>query len=147
MISTSWVSHPSSAYLWLDSDFLEADFSTVNVLQLSKQISEECLDILYGENIFHVSLKYGGQRDLRNSSTEQNRHRVRHLIFTAESLRFPPGSNGRLAYDAGRPDESLWATLLPNLKSLWVIVKQPTKEQKFLLTQPWKKISLSGWSG
>jgi hypothetical protein len=44
MIYTNWVSHPSLAYFWLDPHFLEADFSTVNVLQLSKQISEEYLD-------------------------------------------------------------------------------------------------------
>lgn len=77
---------------------------------------------------------------------EKNRHRVRRLIFTAESHRFSPGSNGRLAYDAGRPDKSSRATLLPNLKSLWIIVKQPTKEQEFPPTLILEEEDIAEWT-
>lgn len=74
-IDVKWVSISSVDYFQIMHKFLDADFNPI-ILRLSKQISEECLNILYGENTFRVSLKNGGERHLRDNFTEENRYRV-----------------------------------------------------------------------
>ncbi|RLL97958.1 hypothetical protein CFD26_106912 [Aspergillus turcosus] len=84
---------------WYMEHFLNPNSSRLNVLRLSKQISEECLNILYGENIFHANLNGGGEYSLRNDFTEENRHRMRYLIIIAG----PAG----VSYETSMPDDSL----------------------------------------
>lgn len=93
--------------------------------KLSKQICEECLDILYGENTFYLCLDIGAEDDLKHSFTEQNRCRLRHLVVVVKSEIYP-GKNGRLF------QESVWATGFPNLKSLTIFIMQPIEAQERL---------------
>ncbi|KAE8371760.1 hypothetical protein BDV26DRAFT_298498 [Aspergillus bertholletiae] len=92
-------------------------------LRLSKQIAEECLDILYGENIFRLCLNGKGEYYMRNNFTEKNRHRMRYLIVTAD----PAG----VSYERSTPDDSLWATILPRLKCLLLIAEQPIQARRY----------------
>jgi hypothetical protein len=48
------------------------------VVLISRQLSEEALDVLYGENVFEVRLHYGSQRIL-NKFAPANRQRIRRL--------------------------------------------------------------------
>jgi hypothetical protein len=79
------VSLPSLPLVYLeDLEGSLEDDDWPNILRLSKQISEECLNILYGENIFHVDVNGGGEYSLRNNFTEENRRRMRYLIIIAQ---------------------------------------------------------------
>lgn len=129
-ISTVLVSSRSLRYGFYD-ECRGADCSTLQALQLSKQISEECLNILYGENTFHVCLNDCGEHELECFFTEQNMRRVRHLFFVAESEIFPSRFNGRLIYSPSTPNESLWATILSNLRSLTIFVMLPTEAHEY----------------
>lgn len=55
-----------------DYDFFNPHRSRFNVLRLSRQINEEVLDILYGENLFQVSLNGDGENVLECRFTERN---------------------------------------------------------------------------
>jgi hypothetical protein len=89
-----------------------------NLLLLSKQISEECLDILYGENIFKLWLNAGDELYLRKNFSEANWRRMRHLLLVAQ----PMG----VSYTPGRvPDNALWASILPGLRTLRIVAEQP----------------------
>src|SRR5207247_2224933 len=87
---------------------------------LSKQISEECLDILYGENMFELYLNGGGEHYLRKNFTEVNTRRMRYLLLIAQPMGFSykPG---------GIPDNVLWASILPSLKVLRIVTEQPIR--------------------
>ena len=85
-----------------------------SLLLLSKQISEECLDILYGENIFKLYLNGEGEVYLRKNFTEVNRRRMRYLLLIAQ----PMG----VSYEPVRiPDNVLWASILPSLRVLRIV--------------------------
>ncbi|OGE47663.1 hypothetical protein PENARI_c039G01610 [Penicillium arizonense] len=65
----------------LDNDYdFNPNRSRFNVLRLSRKISEETLDILYGENLFQVSLNGDGEGDLEHNFTERNRRRIRFVL-------------------------------------------------------------------
>ena len=55
-----------------------------SIFLLSKQISEEALDILYGDNIFKLYLHGEGEVYLKKNFTEANRQRMRYLLLIAE---------------------------------------------------------------
>lgn len=103
-----------------DSDFFNSHHSRLNVLHLSREISEEALDILYGENLFQVFLNGDGEGDLEHNFTERNRHRIRNLLV--------------LMTDRGvssTPNIPLWASLLPNLKVFQIIAEQPMEARAY----------------
>ncbi|KFX96662.1 hypothetical protein O988_05224 [Pseudogymnoascus sp. VKM F-3808] len=88
-----------------------------SVFLISKQISKEALDVLYGENMFMIHLHEKGEILLKNFS-EANRQRMRYLLVTAE----PRG----VSYTPGRmPDNALWCSVLPQLKMLRIVAEQP----------------------
>lgn len=71
-----------------------------SIFLLSKQISGETLDILYGENIFKLRPHGGGEDYLKVNLAEANRQRMRYLLLIAQ----PMG----VSYVPGRmPDTSL----------------------------------------
>lgn len=116
-------SFPLEDYCFMESNFFNRDYSRVNVLRLSKQVTEECLGILYGENTFRLCLNGEGEWDMRENFTEKNRRRMRYLIITAN----PAG----VSYEISTPDHSLWASILPNLKALLIIPEQPIRAQGY----------------
>lgn len=88
------------------------------IFQVSKQISEEALDLLYGGNIFKVILNGEGEYDFKNKFTEANRQRMRFLLLVAE----PQGISYR---PETRPDNTLWSAILPKLRELRIVARQP----------------------
>lgn len=58
------------------------------VLLVSRQLSEEVLDVLYGENVFEVTLDWGSQRNL-SQFAPANRQRIRRLQLLPASMTFP----------------------------------------------------------
>jgi hypothetical protein len=91
------------------------------IFLLSKQISDETLDVLYGENTFKICLSDCGEAYLVKHFAESNRGRMRFLLVTAH----PFGSS----YTLGPPDNAIWPSIFPALKSLRIVAQQPTLGQ------------------
>jgi hypothetical protein len=90
--------------------------ANLNVLCLSRQISEESLDILYGENIFVVNFNGNGETALQEDITERNRRRIRYvLVFMTNGSVFR------------QPNASAWALFLPTLKVLQILSNSQSK--------------------
>lgn len=88
------------------------------IFVLSRQISDEALDVLYGGNIFKLHLNGEGEQYLKTNFTVENRKRMRHLRLIAQpcGVSYTPGT---------KPDDALWRLLLPQLASLRVVAEQP----------------------
>ena len=87
------------------------------ILEVSKVISDEALDVLYGQNIFVVSLHAGNHHDLLKFGVA-NLRRIRYLRIEAR----PMGAF------YGKPmvfDSQLWLPLLEGLQQLWIVALQP----------------------
>ncbi|KAK0117501.1 hypothetical protein ONS95_011841 [Cadophora gregata] len=54
------------------------------ILLVCKQISDEALDVMYGENVFRHCLHIEGDVPLKLNFTDRNRRRMRMLLLTAE---------------------------------------------------------------
>ncbi|KAK2744810.1 hypothetical protein FQN57_004133 [Myotisia sp. PD_48] len=89
-----------------------------SLLVLCKQISEECLGILYGENTFKMVLHEKGQLYFTRNITKENARRLRRLILIA-GYSFRP--HRMLVY----PAEPLWEAVLPGLVHLWIVATKP----------------------
>ncbi|PVH68668.1 hypothetical protein DL98DRAFT_554759 [Cadophora sp. DSE1049] len=95
-----------------------------SIFVVSKQISEETLDILYGENTFKLHLHGEGQYYLKKNFAEANRQRMRYLLLVAQ----PTG----VSYEPGRmPDNALWSSILPTLKGLRIVAEQPVEASSY----------------
>ena len=89
-----------------------------NLFLVSKQISEEALDYVYGENIFKLDINANGEHLLRQNFPEHNIRRMRSLLVVAK----PRG----VSYSRKKkPDSVLWSWLLPNLKVFRFVVQPP----------------------
>lgn len=97
--------------------FMNPHAKNNNILLLSKQISNECLDILYGENFFKVQLNGGGEYYLKRNFTDKNRARMKNITVIAQ----PSG----ISYPDSLPNVQLWASTLPCLKTIRIIAEQP----------------------
>ncbi|KAJ9601895.1 hypothetical protein H2200_013610 [Cladophialophora chaetospira] len=95
--------------------------SNNGLLMVSKQISEETIDLLYGENIFEVGLHGGGESVFQVNISKRNRRRMRRIIAVAR----PPGS---LVPPGWKPDQVLWRSTLPNLTSSRLVALEPTAD-------------------
>lgn len=98
------------------------DLPWTKILLINKQISHECLDILYGQNSFQIEMHKTGEADLRQNFTRENRLRIRYITVAflgTEGATFPPGNL--------IPDYDLWVDVLPTVKELWLILLQPYK--------------------
>jgi hypothetical protein len=78
-----------------------------------RQVSDEALDILYGENAFEVVLSQLGQRLARPMFPQSSTRRIRHVLllyqFHPQRLRHHPSP---------AIDPTLWDPIFPNLKTL-----------------------------
>lgn len=100
-----------------------------NILCVSKQISDESLNILYGDNIFTIQLTHQGERFLRSKFTEKNRRRIRFLQVYIElgSAVFS------YMFDLdNRPDAGLWKSMLPHLNTFTIIAVHQVIKRPFL---------------
>ena len=101
------------------------------ILLINKQISYECLDILYGKNSFQIEMHKTGAADLRANFTRENRERMRYITVAflgTEGATFPPGNS--------IPDYDLWVDILPNLKELWLVLLQPYRPPPLDMIRP-----------
>ncbi|KAF2804523.1 uncharacterized protein BDZ99DRAFT_397596 [Mytilinidion resinicola] len=101
------------------------DFEDDNsIFLLSKQISEEALDVLYGDNVFKLYLHGEGESYLKKNFSHQNRQRMKYLLLIAR----PRG----VSYTPeNRVDDVLWRCMLPHLKGLRIVAEQPVKERSY----------------
>ncbi|KAK3384106.1 hypothetical protein B0T24DRAFT_607305 [Lasiosphaeria ovina] len=92
-----------------------------NVLLLCRQVSDEALDVLYGENVFwaHQSAAFP---DVAARIPERNRARFRR-VMVSHHLDFPPGQEALTV--ARAPDPAAWAPLLANLRELRLLLWPP----------------------
>ena len=89
------------------------------IFQLSSQISAEALDILYGGNIFELSLHESGDGYfLLKNFTTANRQRIRNLLVVARPV-------GYIYDPEHKPDQELWSSILPHLQVLRIVAQQP----------------------
>ncbi|EED12921.1 hypothetical protein TSTA_054320 [Talaromyces stipitatus ATCC 10500] len=89
--------------------------------RVCKQISEECLQILYGNNQFSVRIvPGGGESDMRDVMTEQNMMRIRHVKATAGLW---PGYMTQTFFPF--LDDEFWEAMTPHLKSFVLEANEP----------------------
>jgi hypothetical protein len=106
--------------LELDSNYWEPNQNKNSIFLLSKQISEEALDILYGDNVFKLRLHGQGEYYLKKNFTDRNRQRMRYLLPIAQPI--------GVSYTPGNiVDDALWCSILPYLKGLRMVVEQPVE--------------------
>jgi hypothetical protein len=113
-----------SGTLDLVGNFWNINRNKNSLFLVSKQISEEALDFLYGENIFKLYLNGEGEYCLRKNFSEVNRRRMRYMLVIAQ----PMG----VSFRPGRiPDNALWSSILPNLKAFRLVAQQPLETASY----------------
>ena len=94
-----------------------------SLLLISRQVGSEALVVLYGENVFQVTLSYGGEADLKKFFAEANIGRVRRMeIVTPFRLDHRPFNIVDFNY---KLDSRLWSPFLSNLTKLSIVVRLP----------------------
>lgn len=112
---------------WEDPERLAFFNNTKNILperktgifSVSRQISEEALNVLYGRNIFIVHIHNGAHRNLLKFGTA-NIRRIRHLRIVAQPT-------GTCFLEPMKFDSQLWVPLLTDLSQLCLVMQQPTE--------------------
>ena len=99
-------------------DLAKVDKSSNGIFSVSKQVSEEALDILYGQNLFQLYLHAEGELLLRKNFSERNRQRMRHMLVVLQPLGF-------LIQPSWKPDHRLWSSILRNLVSFRLVAQEP----------------------
>ncbi|CDM34409.1 hypothetical protein DTO013E5_4922 [Penicillium roqueforti] len=102
-----------------DDKFLNTSPHWTGILHVSKQMSAECLDILYGDNLFEVYLHGKCEDTIKRVFSHENIQRIQFILAVAPG----PSFSGEL----NPPDVPFWAMMIPNLK-LFEWVTQPDKE-------------------
>ncbi len=102
--------------LRVDIAGIESSRYNNTIFLLSKQISDEALNVLYGENVFRFNLHAMGQEMLENI-TEKNRARMRYMIVVATPW----------MVRSGVPDDILLASIIPYLRVLRIVARQPAQ--------------------
>jgi len=129
----------SERRLELESDYWTRDKRNQNtIFLLSKQISEEVLNILYGENIFAVDLHGRGEHDLKENFAAANIERMRYLLLAAQPRGF--------SYEPGiMPDDVLWSSVLPKVNGLRIVAAQPVHDPS-ILDNPAFLLEMDRWA-
>ncbi|KAK2873819.1 hypothetical protein FQN49_002043 [Arthroderma sp. PD_2] len=110
------------AYLTEEEMHIHEDWSNKQnaLLRVSKDISEQCLDILYGGTTFGFDLCPRGQQVMTTLLTPTNLRRIRILDTLANTRRETESESDYSLLKT--PSENLWASILPNLKRFTIIV-------------------------
>lgn len=95
-----------------------------SLLQVSRQISDEALNVLYGDNVFKVILHGGGEYDLKTIFCEANKRRIRHIMLVLRPMGVSYSPNFRV-------DTAMWDTILPHLRTLWIVAEQPLEDDHY----------------
>ena len=99
------------------------------ILKVSKAISDEALDVLYGQNVFVVSIHGEIHHDLLKFGVA-NLRRIHSLRIVAR----PSG----ISY--GKPlvfDPQLWLPLLEGLQQFWIVAQQPLAREDLCQWATW----------
>ncbi|KAM5444849.1 hypothetical protein MferCBS31731_000304 [Microsporum ferrugineum] len=91
------------------------------ILRVSKQVSEECLNMLYGKNRFYITLNASRRCLLANRITAENRARIRDVVVIVRHMGPAYGLPPPV------PADGLWSSLLPGLRHLKIIAEQPVQ--------------------
>lgn len=102
------------AFFHLHTMHMERDTS---ILLVSRQISEEALDILYGENVFKLDVNED-QDCFVTRFTVRNRLRIRHLLLVSRPYRYDRGLLSGLEF-------VIWSPILANLTKLCIVAQEP----------------------
>ena len=90
-----------------------------SIFLVCKQISNEALDIMYGENAFKLYLHTDGGLCLKRNFTEANRHRMRFLLLIAQHRAWI----GEIS-----PHNTMWSSIIPTLNIIRLVAEQPVQE-------------------
>lgn len=109
--------NPDKKAFYDDSDVIPKRKS--GILGVSRQISEEALQVLYGRSLFIVHVHGGAHNRLLKFGTA-NLYRIRYLRLVAQpqGICFPDPINF---------DSQLWIPLLTNLSQLCLVAQQPLR--------------------
>ena len=105
-----------------------------SIFLVCKQISNEALDVMYGENAFRHYLHADGGLRLKRNFTDANRRRMRMLLLTAQHRGWIGGIT---------PDIAMWSSIIPTLNILRLVAEQPVQET-YLNAPPLEK-SMESW--
>ncbi|KAH8911142.1 hypothetical protein BR93DRAFT_956110 [Coniochaeta sp. PMI_546] len=109
---------------WRDITSLSPNWvpTICGLLLASRQIREEVLDVLYGENVFRVAVgKRSSERAVRIGFSQSKLQRIRHVMFIYKQFSNCPGTVPEFSID-----RRLWDDILPNLTTLHFVAEQPT---------------------
>ncbi|KAL9106746.1 MAG: hypothetical protein Q9227_008245 [Pyrenula ochraceoflavens] len=90
----------------------------LHLLQISRQISDEALGLLYGGNVFKIFLHGEGESDLKKMISETNRRNIRHIMLVLR----PMGASYQPNFAVDKP---MWNRILPHLVTLRIVADQP----------------------
>lgn len=93
------------------------------ILCVSRQISEEALNVLYGENVFEIDIHHGNHNVVRNFSLA-NQLRIRRLqvVIRPEGVSWVPSL---------RLDPTIWPRIFSNLTKLCIVAQQPLRLPRY----------------
>lgn len=109
---------------WRDITSLSPNWvpTICGLLLALRQIREEVLDVLYGENVFRVAVgKRSSERAVRIGFSQSKLQRIRHVMFIYKQFSNCPGTVPEFSID-----RRLWDDILPNLTTLHFVAEQPT---------------------
>lgn len=112
------VSNPAITYKYEEWDDMLWKNKT-SIFRISKQMSEEALDVLYGSNEFKLYLNGGGEAYFKWKISKTNRGRILSLEVVAQA-------EGRTFKPRQVPDYALWSSILPQLRTLRIVAAQPS---------------------
>jgi hypothetical protein len=101
------------------------------LLQVSRQISEEALNVLYGDNLFLIDLWLARDWDLNTGFYEANWKRVRHVMLL-----------NRMIWQQPQPftmATCIWDCVCPRLITLAIVGQQP-------LAELWSETTVDIWT-
>ena len=104
----------------------------ISILLVSKRISQEALEILYGENYFKVDLNEDVDETFVTHLAPQNTLLIRRLLLTARPLRCDRGLLPTI-------DFRIRGRILANLSQLCIVAQEPLAGHYF--NPPWEDVS------
>jgi hypothetical protein len=122
---------PWTRSMWEDTKQLELVDDTedifpirkAGILSVSKQISEEALNVLYGSNLVMVLINGGAHDNLIRFGTD-NIQRIRHLRLVAQPM-------GICYPETLKLETQLWVPLLTDLNRLCLVAQQPLQARGY----------------
>lgn len=128
---------------WAEADQPHQDWiPTIRGLLLaSRQLREEVLDVLYGENVFRVFVAdHYSEPAFKRNFSQTKRQRLRHimLVFRQRSQDLPPQL---LPLPELFVKTKIWNEILPNLTTLRIVAMQPYEQDSRHVYACWRNLA------